>query len=173
MEHCALEASPSGNQLGGVVVLPIDGMPGHVEYRVEADVRWRTRSAEVVIAMAGGRRIALTSDGAGRWTVDGSAAPELDGCLDVDLGFTPSTNTLPIRRLALEIGARADVSAAWVRFPGFTVERLEQSYERLEAARWRYRSSSFEADLLVDDAGLVTMYGDGIWSTAARSDAPG
>jgi len=171
MEHCVLESTDLGHRLSGVVVLPIDDAPGHVSYTVDADERWLTRSAELIVTTTVQRRLSLSADGAGRWTVDGEAAPALDGCLDVDLGFTPSTNTLPIRRLALADGAAVEVTAAWVRFPTFTVERLEQSYERIASDRWRYRSVSFEAELLVDSSGLVIRYGDDVWIAIAGEGA--
>ncbi|HEU0053514.1 MAG TPA: putative glycolipid-binding domain-containing protein [Longimicrobium sp.] len=100
----------------------------------------------------------------GRWTVDGAARPELDGCVDVDISLSPSTNTLPIRRLGLAVGESAEVAAAWVRFPGLTVEVLPQRYTRLDERRWRYESrrGSFVAELEVDADGVVTRYGD-LW----------
>ena len=36
----------------------------------------------------------------------------LDGCPDVDFGWTPATNTVPIRRLGLEVGETASITAA-------------------------------------------------------------
>ena len=45
--------------------------------------------------------LSLTGDGAGRWQIDGRDAPDLDGCLDLDIQVTPFTNSLPIRRLDL------------------------------------------------------------------------
>jgi hypothetical protein len=39
-----------------------------------------------------------------------------EGCLDIDLGFSPSTNLLPIRRLTLAVGEAATVRAAWLPF---------------------------------------------------------
>ncbi len=42
------------------------------------------------------------SDGHGHWRkADGTALPQFDGCVDIDLAGTPFTNTLPIRRLGL------------------------------------------------------------------------
>lgn len=81
-------------------------------------------------------------------------------CTDIDLSVTPSTNTIPIRRLALDIGGSEEVIAAWVRFPELTVEPLRQLYTRLDAKRYRYESvrSGFAAELEVDDAGLVVTY---------------
>ncbi len=91
------------------------------------------------------------------------ARDDLAGCIDVDLGITPSTNTLPIRRLNLQVGESADVTAAWVRFPELTVEPLAQRYTRLDERRYRYESTTgFSAELEVDELGLVVRYGD-IW----------
>jgi hypothetical protein len=80
----------------------------------------------------------------------------------VDLGFTPSTNTLPIRRLTLAVGASAPVRAAWLRFPELTLESLEQVYLRTAERTYRYESAGgqFVAVLEVGAAGLVSRYGD-------------
>ncbi len=86
----------------------------------------------------------------------------------MDLEWTPATNTLPIRRLGLEIGGSAGIAAAWIRTQDFSIERLDQIYERLELARWRYRSGDFSADLTVDSEGLVLEY-EGFWRAVAHS----
>jgi hypothetical protein len=124
---------------------------------------WETRTARVVLTRGESTRgIELRRDERGEWWREGQRVADLDGVLDVDLGFTPSTNTLPIRRLALEIGASADVDAAWVRFPGLELECLPQRYTRLAAMRYRYESAggAFVADLEVDVNGLVVRYGE-------------
>src|SRR5438093_248859 len=85
----------------------------------------------------------------GRWTPNGTECPAVAGCVDLDLNFSPSTNLLPIRRLDLPIGGRAAVRAAWLRFPGFTLEPLEQVYHRIDEGTYRYESAggSFIAEL--------------------------
>jgi hypothetical protein len=87
------------------------------------------------------------------------------GALDIDLGWSPSTNTLPIRRLGLEIGQTSgEFIAAWVRFPDLTLQPLPQEYVRLADRQYRYssRSGAFVANLLVDDDDLVLDY-EGFW----------
>jgi uncharacterized protein len=170
VEHCTLARRRSGHRLSGVVVLPILERPAHLRYHVDVDPQWRTRTVDIRITSGDGeRRIAVDTDGEGRWRVGGEPVGELDGCLDVDLGWTPSTNTLPIRRLGLEIGASESIRAAWVRFPEFAIEPAQQTYERLGAERWRYASGSFVADLDVDSEGLVLQYGADIWTAFARA----
>src|SRR4051812_9032333 len=57
-----------------------------VHYAIAVDDDWRTQSARVTGWTEAGRRdVLLEGDGAGRWHVNGVTAPELDGCLDVDL----------------------------------------------------------------------------------------
>jgi hypothetical protein len=135
-----------------------------LQYEVSCAPDWVTRSA-VVSGHVSATTIAtsLAHDRrSGQWTRDGVHVPEVDGCLDVDLGFSPSTNTLPIRRLALPVGAEAPVRAAWLQFPSFALEPLEQVYRRVAERRYEYQSGGgrFRADLEVDAAGIVRRYGE-------------
>jgi hypothetical protein len=99
----------------------------------------------------------------GTWFVDGEGRNDLEKCSDVDLEASPCTNTPPIRRSRLKIGQRIDLTAAWVRLPSLKVMPLKQSYERRNAWKYLYRSDTgFDAELAVDDFGIVTRYGN-IW----------
>jgi hypothetical protein len=112
----------------------------------------------------GERSLELVADG-GRWLADGAEIVSLRGCVDVDLEWSPSTNTLPIRRLEVPVGGgTGTLRMAWVRFPALTVEPLPQEYRRVGAGRYHYASGggSFEADIDVDADGLVTLY-EGGW----------
>ena len=161
--------TPDGWQLTGTAVLPVDDEPAQIGYRVDLDAGWRTRRADVVVDHQGGnRRITFEADGQGTWSVDGDGvdAAELAGCLDVDLGFTPATNTLSIRRFGdgVEVGETRAVSVAWLAFPELEVQRNEQSYTRLASDRWLFRSGDFTAELAVDPDGYVLRYGDDMWT---------
>lgn len=112
--------------------------------------------------------VSLVVDGAGHWSRDGEQLQAFDNCVDVDLEWSPSTNTLPIRRLGLALGESRAVTAAWVRFPSLEVQHLEQSYERVDERRYRYRCGRFTADLAVDDDGMVRQYGVN-WMAVASS----
>jgi hypothetical protein len=102
----------------------------------------------------------LSVDPLRRWQVNGVDKPAVEGCIDLDLNFSPSTNLLPIRRLNLEVGARAEIKAAWLRFPSFELEPLRQVYERLDEFKYRYSShaGTFVAELTVNRMGFVTAY---------------
>ncbi|MFP2909131.1 putative glycolipid-binding domain-containing protein [Pyxidicoccus sp. 3LFB2] len=142
-----------------------EGQTWAVSYVLTVDTAWRTRRAQVTSVSAAGRReTVLEGDGKGGWRVDGKAAPHLDGCLDVDLEASAMTNALPIHRLALAVGARAEAPAAYVRAVEVSVERLEQQYARVADAdgqsRFDYVSPAFNfaCRLTYDASGLVVDY---------------
>ena len=85
-------------------------------------------------------------------------------CRQCNAVFPADTNLLPIRRLGLAVGAEARVRAAWLRFPGFALEPLDQVYRRTGDATYRYESAGgrFAADLRVNAAGFVVDY-PGFW----------
>jgi uncharacterized protein len=170
LDRCLLEAGPSGLRLSGVVLTAAYGGPLEVRYLVEAGPDGLTRRVELELD-GGETRGVLLADGAGRWAWEGGPdLPEVAGALDVDLTVTPATNTLPIRRLDLEVGQAFDLHMAWVQFPELEVLDSAQRYERLAADRWRFSSGDFQAELLVDPDGLVLDYGGLFRSLAYRRD---
>jgi hypothetical protein len=165
LDHCHLHGTRSGWSLEGVILTAIDGQPAKITYRVSCDRFWRTGMVGVNVLTGTElltRRIGLAPQG--EWldytgTLD---LAHLAACTDIDLGFTPATNTVAIRRLNLDVGQSAEISAAWMRLPGLTLEPLRQTYTRLDAARYRYESASgFSAELAVDEDGLVVDYTGG------------
>lgn len=161
----------SGLSLVGTILGAEAGVPVRIEYRVLTDANGLTTAVHVRdLRGFEGRTLALARDAKGAWTVDGKPARALRGCADIDLGCSPSTNTLPIRRLRLGVGASQTIRAAWVRFPDLAVEKAEQTYARLDDATWHYASGTFEADLIVDDDGLVAEYAE--WRRTALAFGP-
>jgi uncharacterized protein len=160
-DYCELWRDDLNWLLEGTAVVAMEGRPLAVRYIVTCDNSWKTRFVEISLWSGTDRRgLEMLVDDQGRWSIQGRQLAELGGCVDVDLGVTPATNTLPVRRLGLALGQGADVTAAWVKFPELTVEPLDQRYNRLSEHRYRYQSGggSFETDIEVDDLGLVTRY---------------
>lgn len=158
-----------GWHVSGVAIVVESARPCRLEYDVACDTSWATRHCSIRGYM-GALPVALdVRRGEGNtWTVNGADAPSLQGCIDVDLGFTPATNLLPIRRLALDVGQRAVVRAAWIRFPELTTEVLAQVYTRQAADRYLYESGDgvFRRELRVDPFGCVVDY-PGLWRAEA------
>jgi hypothetical protein len=108
------------------------------------------------------KTLSLSVENRGVWHSLGQELREIHGCDDVDLAVTPATNTLPIRRLNLQVGSGESVIAAWVKFPDLAVQPLSQRYTRLTKDTYRYESNTgFSAEIVVDDLGLVTAYRGG------------
>ncbi|MFD6104435.1 putative glycolipid-binding domain-containing protein [Nocardia salmonicida] len=141
-----------------------DGIVWAIDYRLRLDGSWHTRSAQIVGRYPGGRRsVHVQSDGLGRWQVDGTTVPELDGCLDIDLEASAFTNALPVHRLGLAVGDAADAPAVYLRAADLTAARLPQHYRRIAdgaAQRYDYRAPDFDfrATLDYDESGLVVEY---------------
>ena len=142
-----------------------EGEAWGIRYALTVDPDWGTRSAFIAGRSAlGVYTVRLEGDGTGRWRVDDEPAPELDGCLEVDLEASAFTNALPVHRLALQVGEQAYAPTAYVRAVDLRVERLEQSYVRLPDAgdhtRYDYASPAFDvrAELVSDRFGLVLDY---------------
>jgi hypothetical protein len=151
--------------LAGTAVFADTQGPCRLDYLVVCDEAWRTLSGRVTGWM--GERVIeidLAVDSASRWELNGATRSEVAGCIDLDLNFSPSTNLLPLRRLGLAIGQEAKVRAAWLRFPSFALEPLDQFYRRTGEATYRYESAggTFVAELEVNSAGFVTRY-PGFW----------
>jgi len=159
-----------GWQLRGVAVFAHEEKPCRLEYDIRCGGDWQTELVTLA-GNVGEKTIALEllRNPAGEWSMHGSKVWELTDCDDIDLNFSPSTNMLPIRRLGLAVGESARVRAAWVRFPGFTLEVLEQTYSRIGPTSYRYESANgkFRRDLTVDEAGFVLEYPD-FWRAGAR-----
>lgn len=100
--------------------------PPAADRRVQLGVRWvGTKTINVE----------LLADSAARWRFNGTGCAEVAGCIDIDLGFSPVTNLLPIRRLRLYPGAaRADLPPS--RRPHLSI-RERGSEVRHRASRGR------------------------------------
>jgi uncharacterized protein len=160
LEHLLLAA-----QRADSVVLWLDAEQGPVRlgYRLTWDRAWRLSAAELTaVTRHGTRSLLLHTDGQGHWRhSDGRTIDELDGCIDIDIWPTPFTNSFPVRRAPMAIGARSEFRMAWISAPELTVQPKAQAYTRLAERLYRFDSldgSGFTADLPVDEDGIVLDY---------------
>lgn len=161
----------NGHQFNGVVLTVVEEKPVRIDYQVLFDRQGLTQSVIVdAVGGSGEQHLQLVVDEHRTWFWNGKELPECSGFADVDLGFSPATNTLPIRRLNLQPGESQTISAAWVRFPEFDVIAFPQRYTRMGPNRYIYESllSDFKAELVVDELGIVRRY-DQYWVTIATN----
>lgn len=158
-------------------------VPYACRYDILTDESWATIRCEVTVEGAGFLRSVRLERAAGRWRVTANEQGNLDaallaaghpradqpGCedpgtlfaaLDVDLGGSPLTNTLPIRRLGLldQPGERHTIDVAWVLVPSLEVVVSSQTYQAVGDGVVRFTSGTFAAELTVDDRGYVRRY---------------
>ena len=164
--------------------LAVDPIPYSCRYELRTDEAWTTAHLDVSAEGAGWARSVRLELAAKRWRATTSEQGNLDavlsaagharaglpgvedadllfGAFDVDLGGSPLTNTLPIRRLDLlraPVGVAHRVSVAWVLLPSLEVIQADQIYTPLGDNRIRFASETFSADLTVDDDGFVRDY---------------
>jgi hypothetical protein len=171
IEDVAMTHNAGGYQFSGTLIRLWEGGPLKATYELECDSQWRVRrlSMNATSNTGGTHGLMLLADGDGNWQ-DGESKTltDLHGCIDVDLMFTPLTNTLPIQRLALVPGESREISVVYVSVPVVAIRPFRQRYTRLDDAdgqrRYRYESleSGFTADLAVDSDGFVIDY-PAIW----------
>jgi hypothetical protein len=157
MEHCEVRWDASGGAASGITVGTADGAGFGARWEVRFDADWITRQVMVIV---GDQILDLSHQGEGAWYEDSQPRDDLVGLWDVDIGCTPFTNTLAIRRLALAVGQPADINVCFVSVPDLTATVAKQRYTRLAPARYRFAAlfRDFETDLWVDEDGLVQSY---------------
>jgi hypothetical protein len=160
----------NGWKLKGRADFTDNGRVCRLDYEVNCDSTWFTESA-IITGNVGTQAIdvELLRNAAGEWSINGSKVWEVTGCDDVDFEFSPSTNTLVIRRANLAVGESIFVRAAWVRFPSFALEPFEQTYTRTAESTYRFESADgeFERELTVNAYGFVVDY-PGLWVQSRR-----
>jgi hypothetical protein len=163
-EEARLEVTDSGVRAEGTQI-GVDPAPYRLTYALDASNGWLTRRLAVRISDGEGleRSVLLEHDLAGSWRVDGADVPALHGALDCDLGFSPLTNLMPVRRHGLhEREGERDFLMAWVDVPTLEVVPYRQRYAHLAPRRVRFasleRHEGFTADLELDADGLIERY---------------
>jgi hypothetical protein len=168
-DYCALWHTPEGWLLKGTVVGVLKAQrPMLANYEVHCDENWLTHRVQVERTIGSDvKTLSVGVESRGVWRSLGGELRNLHGCDDIDLALTPATNTLPIRRLNLQIGSSESVIAAWVKFPELTIQPLSQRYTRIAKDTYRYESNTgVSAEIVVDDLGLVIAYPGG-WERIA------
>jgi uncharacterized protein len=143
-----------------------------VSYRLVADEDGLVSRLSVTSDTAARERnLTMNRTGDGYWLLDtgggsGGTRAELGGAVDVDLAHSPLFNTLPIRRLGLhkESGEHT-LPMAFVTLPELEVQAVHQNYRTVSVADGEDNAAvigftwdDFQADLVVDDDGLVISY---------------
>lgn len=158
---CRLFKVSTGWKLHGMAVFVDAGQPCSFAYEVSVDPIWRTRYA--TITGTWGRKeidMRVRRTVGGQWRVGAVIQHAVSGCVDIDLGFTPATNMLAIRRLELAVGQQVEAPAAWLALPSTKLRVLPQTYLRSTKLGYDYAAPTvgYKGRLHVSNLGAVVQY---------------
>ena len=164
-DGCRLEDNDGGWRLEGTAVFLEAAAATRLNYEVAGNHAWHTQRGQVR-GWLGNRPVAfsIARTTRGGWTLNGVVLTGLEQCIDLDLGFTPATNLIQLRRLALRVGQEADVPVAWLDPSAGTLDVLHQRYARKTENTYWYEAPRFEyaAMLEVTSEGFMSRY-PGLW----------
>lgn len=128
-----------------------------MSYAWQLDEHMRTRHLELRLTSPTARQMRIERLESG-WKIDGKDRPDLAACQEIDLSATPFCNTLAMRLLK----GSGELTVLYVDLPSMRTGPARQRYEWYGGNRWRFFSlgsaDGFEADIEVDDRGLVLNY---------------
>ena len=171
-EHVLLE---DGNGLRARGTMVAGGArPYTCRYSLFTDGQWAATRVEVETEGAGWRRrVRLERAGRG-WQIStnehgmldsslpGIELPEaLNEAVDLDLGYSPLFNSLPVRRrdlLSQPVGTSETYLMAFIAVPALVVAPSEQTYTARGGGRIHFASGDFAAELEFDSDGYVQHY---------------
>ena len=158
---CRLFKLSEGWRLEGVAIFFESGRAYDFRYKVTVDQGWKTQFA-TVLGHAGQKAVDLRIRPISEelWQAGSRESKLTERCLDVDLGFSPSTNMLAIRRLALKVGQEAAAPAAWLNYKTMRLSTLPQGYRRVSKTSYQYEAPTvgYRGTLLVSSEGAVVSY---------------
>ncbi len=185
LERVAIGRSKAGHRrFAGTVLTVNETTPVLIRYVLLCDEDWSSQYLALDVRSAPGasRYVQFIHVDSGHWqfrqatTRDAVVSepfrdlPLPPECIDIDFGFSPLTNTLPLRRLRPRVGSRVETTAVWIRFPELDVQPLQQRYYRQSLQEVVYESmTGFQATLSVDAFGYVIRYDD-LWERVAAAD---
>jgi hypothetical protein len=161
LERLVLEIS-SDAIIAEATTIGVENGGFRLDHRWKLTPDWRTLSLEVARWGPSEDRTLRLERTDGGWRVDGMERADLNGADEPDLSITPFCNTMPIRRAPAAAGEGLTLSTCYVDAAAMTVTLSRQRYERLGHRRLRYVdlgvAAGFEAELRVDDDGLIISY---------------
>ncbi len=141
--------------------LYIKGQNGSTHYWLFANRACQTEWVKLWRVNAGmsETEIHLRRETGGWRHADGPLIAGSNGAIDVDIGCTAATNTLPIRRLDLAVGETAEIDVLYLPVTSCAPIIVRQRYARHRGGYdYKNLDTGFSARLTVDAGAWVTEY---------------
>ncbi|WP_454052167.1 putative glycolipid-binding domain-containing protein [Clostridium sp. Marseille-Q7071] len=166
-EHLCLYEDQDGIIANSVVIGMNENTPFRINYEINCDLNWKVNKVDIRRFDSKSTNITLLSDGNGIWRKScGEEIEDLRGCVDIDISITPFTNTIPIRRLSLNLGESSKIKVIYIDVHNLKLKPVTQKYtcleSNLEGFKYRYENlnSGFVTEFFVDKEGLIIDYPD-------------
>lgn len=160
-EKCHWTSTESGSEIRSAVDVRQNG----ILYRVEYHIKTNTNGETLFFHVANRHdhlieHFIFNSDGKGNWESNHRDIHDFQGCIDVDMPITPSTNSLPIRRLNLPVGGEEQIQVLYVDILNNKLIPVQQKYTRLSEHEYKYQNvpNDYETIIRVDESGFVVDY---------------
>jgi hypothetical protein len=166
-DAACLRGTDDGFELSGRAVFLDPRGPAALRYELALAPDWSTRRGHIG-GFIGRRpidtRIAREPEG---WTLDGRGFGMAE-IVDLDLGFTPATNMVQLRRAGLKLGETAEFDVAWLEAGDEALIRLPQVYRRDSDVDYAYDSptANYSATIVLARSGFAAVY-PGLWEIEA------
>lgn len=161
VEHFAVAMKDTWTCTGSIAG-DADGKPVTINYKIEADENGNVKSLFVAGPT---QKLHFIRKANNTWFSEkGHHLARFDGCTDVDLSMSPSTNTFPIKRVS-QGGNTIDINVIYVDVLTMRASPAKQRYVMIDPTHFEYQniSTGFSATLETDNDGWVNSY-PGIWS---------
>ena len=164
-DTCRFSQTSDGWELSGTALFRLQEDIARLDYQLRCDADWNSVAA-LVNGSVGSTNLdySLQRRPNGSWELNRTPIEGVDGLLDIDLGFTPATNTNAIRRLDLKEEQKVETTALWLDISDLSCKPLKQAYQRKSEEVITYISpqNNYQTDLQVDTFGIVRTYPD-LW----------
>jgi uncharacterized protein len=157
-----------GYALLGQAVFLDDRGPAALRYQLDLAPNWSTRSGQVK-GFIGKQTIATRVQRTAAGWMLGDKDFGMADVLDLDLGFTPATNMVQLKRAALAVGDSTEFGVAWLDAGSDTLQFLPQRYQRLSQFDYVYHAPTFgyQATITLAPEGFAAVY-PGLWEQERR-----
>lgn len=135
-ERLTLAETGAGYLAEGTLVGSGTGSSACGRYEIALSPTWQVTRVAAAWEQGGRRQsLSLQTESSGIWRSPAAPEPALTGCTDVDIAWTPFTNTLPIRRLGLSPGEGREIQVVYICPPYLRPEPVGFSFTAPYTAR--------------------------------------
>ncbi|MDF2850754.1 MAG: hypothetical protein K0S31_1439 [Sphingobacterium multivorum] len=131
-----------------------------LEYHLKIDEHWNVQRLDLEYEVNGVNKRIKGNKTENNWEINGSVKNDFQGIDYIDISLTPFTNTLPINNLNLDMGESKGIKVLYFDILNDEIKSVHQNYSKTNMLTFQYKNipKDFEADLEVDDLGLVVNY---------------